>query len=465
MVCFAFTCLLACVKGHFASLFSSLFLGNFACGVFKPVFSVPMSSRQTNNSRSVSLFSETSQVSVSAGADASSHSSTASTSSPAAATFPATNVPDPAFLAAVVNAVKVALAAEKTPPSSDGATVPVSVPDLSCSSSLRVSGGVPSQADLSARTATFLSSGLGFSSSQAASSSPASSGRNNYAVPSFVSTFVNPSSAVSSSVFSLSSLVPATSPCVVSTALATNLPSGPLLQQPFVVGPGFSPVPAKTVNQIVSGKFVDLSDLLSVNIVHTEPESQVLLDGRLVFTPSTKRNRRRVEDISSWCEAFAIFTLILTSSFPHRWKDLTCYKLLILRTYRQFSGRVWLAYDKAFREHAAAAGITDWSSMNVQLYNLCAAGASVRGGLDSPFNELPEPSGAASSQVVCRSWNRGRCSAQSAFCRFAHRCSSCGGPHRSRACSALADNSTNRERKRRSPSPPSSSSSSRSKRR
>ena len=113
------------MKGHFASLFSSLFFGNFACGVFKPVFSVPMSSRQTNNSRSVSLFSETSQVSVSAGADASSHSSTASTSSPAAATFPATNVPDPAFLAAVVNAVKVALAAEKTPPSSDGATVQV----------------------------------------------------------------------------------------------------------------------------------------------------------------------------------------------------------------------------------------------------------------------------------------------------------------------------------------------------
>ena len=458
-------CLLACVKGHFARLFSSLFLGNFACCIIKPVFSVAMSSRQTNNSHSVSLFSDTSQVPVSPSADASSHSSTASTSSPAAAIFPATNVPDPAFLAAVVNAVKVALAAEKTPPSSDSATVPVSVPDPSCSSSLRVSGGVPSQADLGARTATFLSSGLGFSSSQAASPSPASSGRNNYVVPSFVSTFANPSPAVTSSVFALSSLVPATSPCVVSTAPATNLPSGPLLQQPFVVGPGFSPVPAKTVNQIVSGKFVDLSDLLSVNIVHTERESQVLLDGRLVFTPSTKRNRRRVEDISSWCEAFAIFTLIFTSYFPHRWKDLTCYKLLILRTYRQFSGRVWLAYDKAFREHAAAAGIVDWSSMNVQLYNLCAAGASVRGGLDSPFNEFPEPSGAASSQVICRSWNRGRCSAQSAFCRFAHRCSSCGGPHRSRACSVLADNSTNRERKRRSPSPPSSSSSSRSKRR
>ena len=219
-------CLLACVKGHFARLFSSLFLGNFACCIIKPVFSVAMSSRQTNNSRSVSLFSDTSQVPVSTSADASSHSSTASTSSPVAAIFPATNVPDPAFLAAVVNAVKVALAAEKTPPSSDSATVPVSVPDPSCSSSLRVSGGVPSQADLGARTATFLSSGLGFSSSQAASPSPASSGRNNYVVPSFVSTFANPSPAVTSSVFALSSLVPATSPCVVSAAPATNLPSG-----------------------------------------------------------------------------------------------------------------------------------------------------------------------------------------------------------------------------------------------
>ena len=78
---------------------------------------------------------------------------------------------------------------------------------------------------------------------------------------------------------------------------------------------------------------------------------------------------------------------------------MTNYKLLILRTYRQFSGRVWLAYDKAFREQAAAARIVDWSTLNVQLYNFCTAGASERGGLDSAFNDLPEPSGAASLYV------------------------------------------------------------------
>ena len=113
------------------------------------------------------------------------------------------------------------------------------------------------------------------------------------------------------------------------------------------------------MGQILAGKFVDLSDLLSANISQAEPEGQVLLDGRLVFTPSTKKQRRRVEDIVTWSEAFSIYSMIVTSHFPHRWQDLTQYKLLILRTYRQFNGRVWLAYDQAFREHAAAVNLTN----------------------------------------------------------------------------------------------------------
>ena len=40
-----------------------------------------------------------------------------------------------------------------------------------------------------------------------------------------------------------------------------------VVDQPFVVGPGFSPVPAKLVAQIMAGKYVDLSELLAVNLV------------------------------------------------------------------------------------------------------------------------------------------------------------------------------------------------------
>ena len=111
---------------------------------------------------------------------------------------------------------------------------------------------------------------------------------------------------------------------------------------------------------------------------------------------------------------------------PLRWRDLTLYKLLILRTYRQFQGNTWLTYDRAFREHAAAARLTDWSSINIQLFNFHAAASSVR-------RSFTEPSG-SSSAIVCRSWNNGFCVAPSSLCRFAHRCSICSSNHRASEC-------------------------------
>ena len=199
----------------------------------------------------------------------------------------------------------------------------------------------------------------------------------------------------------------------------SSLAQTPLLHQPFVLGPGFSPVPAKLVSQIVAGKFVELHELLSTNLVLNEPEPQLLFDGRLVLTSTPKKPKRRVDDITSWLEAFSIYCLILFSHFPHRRKDLMQYPLLILRTHRQFAGRVWLAYDRAFREHAAASNLTDWSTINVQLFNFHAAGASVRsrGELSEEFSE---PRGAPSSLIICKSWNRGHCVAPSTSCRFAH---------------------------------------------
>ena len=147
-----------------------------------------------------------------------------------------------------------------------------------------------------------------------------------------------------------------------------------------------------------------------------------------------------------WSEAFTIFSMILTSHFPHRWRDLMCYKLLILRTHQQFTRRVWLTYDKAFCENAAATKLVDRLSMNVQLYNFCAAGASVRGGPDGLFSDLPEPFGAMSLQVICQLWNRGRCSTQSVSCRFAHRGSNCGGPHHAHSCFIHTENSAKIDR-------------------
>ena len=151
------------------------------------------------------------------------------------------------------------------------------------------------------------------------------------------------------------------------------------------------------------------------------------------------------------------------SSFPNRWKDLTQYKLLILRTYRHFSGRVWLAYNQAFREHAAATRLTDWSAMNVQLFNFHAAGSSLRSSPSSTSTESPEPPGSSSSVILCKSWNTGRCTAPFASCRYAHRCSVCSGEHRANSCLKQSAKESSDDAKRRSRSPSASGSSARAK--
>ncbi|MCV6577234.1 MAG: hypothetical protein OIF58_16040, partial [Cohaesibacter sp.] len=113
--------------------------------------------------------------------------------------------------------------------------------------------------------------------------------------------------------------------------------SSPLLDQPFVVGPGFSPVPAKLISQIVSGKYVDLSELLAVNLELKELEPQLLLDGHSVIMSYPKKQKQQIKDIARWMEAFSIYSLILVSHFPHRWRDLNQYQLLILCMFRHFA--------------------------------------------------------------------------------------------------------------------------------
>ena len=202
--------------------------------------------------------------------------------------------------------------------------------------------------------------------------------------------------------------------------------SVPTLQQPFIVGPGFLPVPYKLVSQITSGKFIDLAELLSDNLRDNEAEPQLLLDGRLVLTATSKRPKRSIDDIMSWSEVFSIYSLILASHYPSRWRDLTLYKLLILHTYRQFQGNALLTYDRAFRKHAATARLTDWSGINVQLLNFHAVGYSMQ-------RSFTKPSG-SSSAIVCRSWNNGFCVAPSSLCRLARRCSICSPNHRALQC-------------------------------
>ena len=287
-------------------------------------------------------------------------------------------------------------------------------------------------------------------SSLALSSKP---GRPAFGVP-FGATFSPPNPSLVSFRTSTSSA----SALPVVSSDTTSLPSGPILHQSFFFGQDIPPIPATLVNQIVSGKYVDLCDLLARNLTYVEPEPQVLLDGRMVLSA---RPKKTIEDIVSWIEAFTVYSFVLTSYFPRRWKDLAQYKLRILSIYQKCSSFEWLTYDRLFREHAAATNLSDWSQINVEHLNFHASGATAWGSRDS----LSEAAGDINTRIYCKSWNRGHCIAQGANCRFAHRCSSCDGSHRATFCRGRASSSSRKCSQRRSSSSYSSRSRNSSKRR
>ena len=230
-----------------------------------------MSSRSTNNSMQ-SVFQELlssaeslPQLSIPSIAPTALSSSTPGqvVASSGAAIFPD-------MVALITQTVQAALAAEwaKDPPSGPIVSSPSST--LSSSAPLvGAIGGVPSF------------SALGSVPSSVSLPGPSSSGRpfSSFVVPVFISTFTTPVMSISSSAMSAASSLFEASHDV---AMAGTVQPSPIIDQPFVIGPGFSLVPVKLVSQIVAGKYIDLSELLPANLQLKEPEPQLMLDGLLV---------------------------------------------------------------------------------------------------------------------------------------------------------------------------------------
>ena len=204
----------------------------------------------------------------------------------------------------------------------------------------------------------------------------------------------------------------------------------PSFDKAFVVGPGHAPVSAKLVSKITGGLFVDLADLLSANLHSVEHEPQTFLDGKLLVS-----NRRRVleiKDILTWTEAFTIFQMVMCSAHPHRWPDLTKYKLLIIQTARISTELAWLEYDLAFRKDAAVTGTSDWSRMNLDLYNFHLRTSPPMTTLHSSTPSATTVSTSWGNSAVvpyCFFWNNGRCRWPFRECRYCHVCNSCDGDH------------------------------------
>ena len=208
-------------------------------------------------------------------------------------------------------------------------------------------------------------------------------------------------------------------------------------------------LPPKVAKKILDLEYVEMSE--------------ISLDDAPPHTPGQPPLPARppIQNISVWVERFSVMAALLATRFPHKAAELFAYQASIVRAERNFDDGRWVAYDRCFRREALAQKNLDWSIPNARLYNeaftgrartvprcsFClqedhAAQACPRNPNRPWFGWLPgaafstpsapqrPPAGRLpQSAECCRRFNDGKCKQTAASCRYAHKCSDCGGPH------------------------------------
>ena len=112
------------------------------------------------------------------------------------------------------------------------------------------------------------------------------------------------------------------------------------LHSPFSLGPGHTPIPAKLVSKILTGQYVEFSDLNPENLdMPEQPQQCVTIAGQYVIpSPSAHPQKKGVDNIVTWVECFVSYMSVITAHMPHRSRDLLAHLSLILRTSKRFGG-------------------------------------------------------------------------------------------------------------------------------
>lgn len=217
------------------------------------------------------------------------------------------------------------------------------------------------------------------------------------------------------------------------------------------LGEGLPPVPAKLVERIGKGEFIEMHELL--------PDLWLQAVDR--ETNSRSGRRRRVMDIKIWAQCFASYIRVMAETEPERVADRLGYMINIIRASGDFEGSAWVTYDDTFRRQAANNKDMKWSNINSSLFSLCFTNQDRAGkrcgfcfrsylanghhqcplqeegemrqqqqnteGIDGEINQ-----GASTTWPRCRRFNEGRCHLMD--CSFRHVCTRCGGRHPAVAC-------------------------------
>ena len=161
------------------------------------------------------------------------------------------------------------------------------------------------------------------------------------------------------------------SPLALGNYLSSGLgavPANSSATQPLILASSYPPVPAKLVEKIKAGKYVDMKEMMADNIalLHSLEAFHPAVQAGLQISSAHKPHMREVSDILTWTYCFLAYVAVHTPD--QKTRDMLTYARLLIREARKHGGDGWKAYDAVFRENAAVAPTTDWTKLESSLH-------------------------------------------------------------------------------------------------
>ena len=150
-------------------------------------------------------------------------------------------------------------------------------------------------------------------------------------------------------------------------------------------------------------------------------------------TTGQKQKQYEVTTIIEWVQCFGIYIAIVSQKEHERTADFLGYQQLIIHSSQHCQEGRWLLYDRHFRLKASATGLKDWSTIDINIWNLAFPERTV---LTMP-QRMPRYSGPGAqsftsnqplptNRKICLEWNDNPSpNCPYPDCRFEHRCYRC----------------------------------------
>ena len=208
-----------------------------------------------------------------------------------------------------------------------------------------------------------------------------------------------------------------------------------------IIVEGIPPIAKKLLEKIRRWELIDLADLLTDMLLRQE-ESPVQCDSAdqviLVQTvDQIKRKKKRINDVTSWVQAFTVYMAALTSSEDTSKEEaagLAAHMYAIIQLSQDLGGLRWYKYDQDFRAWAAAKRVRVWGELNLSIYGRCLIAPrsdpppsdTSKGPPKQGMEKRQKPVKSPRNKCCFKHNFEGACPRSEAECFFEHSCWHCG---------------------------------------